>query len=73
MPERQTVPVRDGAITLGQFLKLTGVIGNGAEAKWYLAENEVWVNGEAENRRGRQLKTGDVVGVEGREFEVGFG
>ncbi|WP_368740195.1 RNA-binding S4 domain-containing protein, partial [Enterococcus faecalis] len=35
-------------ITLGQFLKEINVIGSGGQAKWYLADNSVFVDGELE-------------------------
>lgn len=59
-------PVRDVAvfsdgIRLGQFLKLAGLVDTGAEAKALLADGGVQVNGEPDQRRGRQLIEGDVV------------
>ena len=42
-------------ITLAQFLKLEGFIGSGGEAKYFLQEVEVELNGELENRRGKKL------------------
>lgn len=42
-------------ITLGQFLKGIAEIGSGGEAKWYLQEQDVFVNGEIDRRRGRKL------------------
>ena len=48
-------------ITLGQLLKLANVISSGAEAKYYLASNEVLVNDIYENRRGKKLYSGDKV------------
>ena len=52
-------------VTLGQLLKMTDAIGSGGMAKWFLSEHEVFVNGEAENRRGRKIKHGDVVNIHG--------
>ncbi|MFC5403194.1 S4 domain-containing protein YaaA [Cohnella soli] len=52
-------------ITLGQFLKLADCIGTGGEVKHFLSENSVTINGEPDNRRGRKLRVGDVVNVEG--------
>jgi ribosome-associated protein len=52
-------------ITLGQFLKLADCIGTGGEVKHFLKEKSVRVNGEAENRRGRKLRVGDQIEVEG--------
>ena len=48
-------------IRLGQLLKLADVVDSGGEAKALLAAGEVAVNGEPEQRRGRQLHDGDVV------------
>lgn len=64
------VVVSDGVIRLGQFLKLAGLIDSGAEAKAVIADGEVTVNGEVDERRGRQLAVGDVVEVFGRSARV---
>ncbi len=34
-------------------------------AKWFLSEHEIIVNGEQDQRRGRKLRDGDKVEVEG--------
>jgi ribosome-associated protein len=52
-------------ITLGQLLKLADCIATGGEAKHFLQETKVLVNGEPDNRRGRKLVPGDTVEVEG--------
>ena len=67
--------VNDVAITgemirLGQLLKLAGVIDSGAEVKVLLASQAVLVNGEPEDRRGRQLHPGDVVTVGDGQLRV---
>jgi ribosome-associated protein len=59
-PETQIV-VRGDHITLGQLLKAADIIGTGGEAKFYLAETVVSVNGEPEQRRGRKLRPGDLI------------
>jgi len=64
------IPIRGDMIRLGQLLKLAGLVGSGAEAKEVLAAGEVSVNGEAESRRGRQLRRGDVVAAAGDEVRV---
>jgi ribosome-associated protein YbcJ (S4-like RNA binding protein)/cold shock CspA family protein len=57
------VRIRGAGITLGQLLKLAGLIDSGAEAKTFLRAEQVWVNGEPEARRGRKLTLDDVVRV----------
>ena len=57
-------------ITLGVLLKITGVIDTGGQAKFFLAENTVLVNGEEENRRGRKLYHGDLIQVGKQAFSI---
>lgn len=64
------VAIRGEMIRLGQLLKLADVVADGGEAKALLATGAVSVNGEREERRGRQLHPGDVVAVEDAELRV---
>ncbi|MGY1724055.1 RNA-binding S4 domain-containing protein [Blastococcus sp. SYSU DS0533] len=65
----QTVDLRPGeeSIRLGQLLKLVDAVPTGAQVKDVLLSGAVTVNGEPEDRRGRQLRSGDVVAIEGHE------
>ena len=51
-------------ITLDQFLKTTGLVGTGGQAKVAIQEGYVTVNGELETRRRRKLSLGDVILVD---------
>ena len=51
----------DGDITLGQFLKTEGIIESGGQAKWFLQDFEVMINGEREIRRGKKLNHQDNI------------
>jgi ribosome-associated protein len=64
------VAIDSDMIRLGQFLKLADLIDTGGEAKILIASGDVTVNGEVDTRRGRQLRTGDVVVVQGRSARV---
>ena len=58
-------------IKLDQFLKMSNIISTGGEAKIYLMENKVLVNGIEENRRGRKIRKDDVItNDEGLRIEV---
>ena len=57
-------------ITLQSLLQVGDVISTGGMAKAFLEEEDVYVNGELERRRGRKLFPGDVVEVLGSKFIV---
>jgi ribosome-associated protein len=65
----RTVDLRTGedTIRLGQLLKLVDAVPTGAQVKDVLFSGAVRVNGEPEDRRGRQLHRGDVVTMDGLE------
>jgi ribosome-associated protein len=48
-------------IALDALLKACGLASSGGHAKLVIAEGGVLVNGQAEARRGRKLRAGDVV------------
>ncbi|MFZ4756405.1 MAG: RNA-binding S4 domain-containing protein, partial [Miltoncostaeaceae bacterium] len=56
-------------IRLGQLLKLANLASGGGDIKAIL-EHGVVVNGEPEDRRGRQLHPGDLVEVFGESLRV---
>jgi ribosome-associated protein len=64
------VSIRGEGIRLGQFLKLADVVEAGSDVKVLLAGGDVRVNGEPENRRGRQLVPGDEVTAAGEDLRV---
>jgi ribosome-associated protein len=64
------IAIRGDMIRLGQLLKLADVVEGGGEVKDFLADVSVRVNGEPEDRRGRQLHPGDVVWVGDEELHV---
>jgi ribosome-associated protein len=66
----EDIEIRGESIRLGQLLKLVGVAESGADAKALLAEGSVTVNGEPEERRGRQVRPGDVVVAGGVEIRT---
>lgn len=57
-------------VTLGQFLKLANLIQIGGEAKEFLSNHEILVNGELDNRRGRKLYDGMVVSLLNKKFVI---
>ena len=57
-------------IKLDSFLKAVNAAASGGEAKILVTEGFVSVNGEVELRRGRKLRPGDFVEIEGRRYSV---
>jgi len=57
-------------IKLDQFLKLAGAVATGGQAKLLIQGGEVRVNGGVETRRGRKLRAGDLVELDGESFLV---
>ena len=57
-------------ITLGQFLKVADIISSGGEAKSFLAENIVLINGKEDRRRGRKLYKDDIVEIDRKQYKI---
>lgn len=66
----EDVSIGSDVIRLGQFLKFSGLLDSGGDAKAVVVDGEVRVNGEREFRRGRQLIDGDTVTFAGRSVRV---
>ena len=59
----KNIIIRSEFITLAQLLKFSDVISSGGEAKTFLNNNTILVNGVADNRRGRKLFVGDKITI----------
>ena len=57
-------------IKIDQFLKLVDFASTGGHAKFLIQEGVVKVNGEVETRRGKKIRPGDIVEVEGQKIKV---
>lgn len=69
MTDSADEPVQE-TIKLDQFLKLASIVQSGGEAKHLIKSGIVSVNGEEELRRGRKLKAGDTVSVDGEDYVI---
>ncbi len=50
-------------IKLDQLLKFAGIVQTGTDAKYFISEGLVLVDGEVETRRGRKIYDGMIVKV----------
>jgi len=64
--------LRDGEefIKLGQALKATGLADTGLDAKEFIQQGLVLVNGEIDTRRGRKLYDGDEVEFDDEKISI---
>ena len=69
-PEIEEIPIRDDMIRLGQLLKLASLVEDGVEAAELIKAGLVKVNGEIDERRGRQRRHGDSITVNGRTVRI---
>lgn len=57
-------------IKLDSFLKFSGAATLGSEAKFYIQNGEVKVNGEVETQRGKKLYSGDEIEFQGEIYKI---
>ena len=66
----ETIAIHTETIRLDAFLKLTGLVDTGGQAKLLLQEGRVLVNGEVCPQRGKTLRPGDTVALGESRFQV---
>ena len=64
------VKIQTEFIKLDSFLKFCGAASLGSEAKMYVLDELVKVNGEICTQRGKKLYRGDIVEFNGETFIV---
>ena len=57
------VPIKTEFIKLSQLIKLSGIVGQGSDAKMLVVDGQVTVNGETALERGKKIRVGDIVEV----------
>ena len=65
-----TVNITTEFIKLDALLKFASLVGSGGEAKMLIQDGQVKVNGEICTMRGKKIRPGDVVSVDGNEVKV---
>jgi ribosome-associated protein len=70
MSEQEEIRHPQEFIELDQFLKLAQVVSSGGEAKRLIQSGAVTVNGAVETRRGKKLRAGDSVEVQGETYVI---
>ena len=57
-------------IKLDALLKFASLVGSGGEAKALIQDGQVFVNGEICTMRGKKIRSGDIVSLDGQEVTV---
>lgn len=66
----QEIKISSDFIKLDAFLKWAAIAQSGAEAKMYILDEEVKVNGEICTQRGKKLNKGDIVEFQNEKYTV---
>lgn len=64
------IKIETEIIKLDSFLKWCGAVNQGSEAKAFIKDGEVKVNGQVEIRRGKKLSKGDVIEFRGNTYKI---
>ena len=59
-------------IKLQDLLKFASLVSTGGEAKIIIQEGEVKVNGEVCTQRGKKIRPGDIVELDGQQLTVSY-
>lgn len=68
--EKTPIEIQTEWIKLDSFLKFASVCVTGGEAKIRIEQGEILVNGELCFQRGKKLRDGDVIAVDGQQYVV---
>ena len=68
--EIEKITINTEFIKLDQLLKWANFTGSGVEAKMFIQNGEVKVNGVVETRRGKKIYDGDIVEFAGEKITV---
>lgn len=66
----QVIKLREEYIKLGQALKAAGLVETGVDAKYFIQDGQVKVNGNIETQRGKKLYNGDIVEFNGESIKI---
>ena len=68
----ETIKITTEFIKLQDLLKFANLVCTGGEAKIIIQEGEVKVNGEVCTQRGKKIRPGDDVMLDGQHYTVAY-
>lgn len=66
----ENIKIETEYIKLDSFLKWCGAVSLGSEAKFYIKEGVVLVNGEVCTQRGKKLRLGDQIEFQEEIYKI---
>lgn len=67
---KNSIKITTEFIKLDALLKFASLVGSGGEAKMLIQNGEVLVNGEICTMRGKKIRPGDVISLNGSEVTI---
>ena len=67
---KETVKINTDFIQLQSFLKFKGICETGGQAKEFIQDGIIRVNGEICTARGKKLRNGDTVSAFGTDYYI---
>jgi ribosome-associated protein len=64
------IKINTELIKLDAFLKWCGIASMGTEAKMYIMDELIKVNGEVCTQRGKKLKINDIISFDGEDYKI---
>lgn len=68
--KKETVKINTDFIQLQSFLKFKGIAETGGQAKEFIQDGIIAVNGEICIARGKKLRNGDIVSAFATDYEI---
>lgn len=64
------IKIETDIIKLDSFLKWAGIAVLGSEAKFYIQNEDIKVNGKVETQRGKKLTKGDIIEFNNEVYKI---
>jgi ribosome-associated protein len=64
------IKIETDIIKLDAFLKWAGIVTQGSEAKFYIKNGDIKLNGNVEVQRGKKLVKDDIVEFNGESYRI---
>ena len=64
------IKIETDIIKLDSFLKWAGIASLGSEAKFYIKNEDIKLNGEIETQRGKKLVKGDIIEFNNEYYKI---